>query len=298
MDTLLDTLLSSQLLIAALVLAAIYSLIALGLNLIYGTMRLLNVAHGEVMMLGGYVSYWAFVQFGIGPLVSMFGAMLLAGALGALSYLTIFKALVRNRELAARLESNSLLIFFGFSIIIQNLLSIVFSADQRSYPYLDSIVPLGEARVELNRLVVLGIGAAATAACVIFFRFSRMGLAVRALIQQRDAAALIGIDAEKINLLVFSLGFAIAGLAGSLIGMTSAISPFSGFPYTISAFIVIILGGLGNLAGGLLGAAVLALVEIYGVALTASAYRSILVYGVFIAILLVRPQGLLGRRAA
>jgi len=298
MDTLLDTLLSSQLLIAALVLAAIYALIALGLNLIYGTMRLLNVAHGEVMMLGGYVSYWAFVQFGIGPLVSMFGAMLLAGALGALSYLTVFKALVRNRELAARLESNSLLIFFGFSIIIQNLLSIVFSADQRSYPYLDSIVPLGDARVELNRLVVLAVGAAATVACVIFFRFSRMGLAVRALIQQRDAAALIGIDAEKINLLVFSLGFAIAGLAGSLIGMTSAISPFSGFPYTISAFIVIILGGLGNLAGGLLGAVVLALVEIYGVALTASAYRSILIYGVFIAILLVRPQGLLGRKAA
>ena len=298
MDTLLDTLLSSQLLIAALVLAAIYALIALGLNLIYGTMRLLNVAHGEVMMLGGYVSYWAFVQFGIPPLVSMFGAMLLSAALGALSYLTIFKAVVRNRELAARLESNSLLIFFGFSIIIQNLLSIVFSADQRSYAYLDSIVPLGEARVELNRLVVLAIGAAATAACVIFFRFSRLGLAVRALIQQRDAAALIGIDAEKINLLVFSLGFAIAGLAGSLVGMTSAISPFSGFPYTISAFIVIILGGLGNLAGGLLGAVVLAVVEIYGVALTASAYRSIMIYGVFIAILLVRPQGLLGRKAA
>lgn len=298
MDRLLDTLLSSQLLIAALVLAAIYALIALGLNLIYGTMRLLNVAHGEIMMLGGYVSYWSFTQLHIGPLFSMFAAMLLAAVLGALTYLTVFKALVRNRELAARLESNSLLIFFGFSIIIQNLLSIVFSADPRSYPYLDSIVPVGDARVELNRLVVLGIGVEATAACVIFFRFSRMGLAVRALIQQRDAASLIGIDAEKINLLVFSLGFAIAGLAGSLIGMTSAISPFSGFPYTISAFIVIILGGLGNLAGGLLGAVVLALVEIYGAALTASAYRSILVYGVFIAILMIRPQGLLGRRAA
>lgn len=298
MNTLLHTLLSSQLLIAALVLAAIYALIALGLNLIYGTMRLLNVAHGEVIMLGGYVSYWAFTQFHVGPLVSMFGSMLLAAALGALTYLTVFKALLRNRELAARLESNSLLIFFGFSIIIQNLLSIVFHADQRSYPYLDSIIALGEARVELNRLVVLAVGATATAVCVAFFRFSRLGLAVRALIQQRDAASLIGINADKINLLVFSLGFGIAGLAGSLIGMTSAISPFSGFPYTISAFVVIILGGLGNLGGGLLGAFVLAIVEIYGVALTASAYRSIMVYGVFIAILMIRPQGLLGRRAA
>jgi branched-chain amino acid transport system permease protein len=250
------------------------------------------------MMLGGYVSYWAFTQFGINPMISMIAALLFSGALGALIYLTIFKSVIRDRELAARLESNSLLIFFGFSIIVQNLLSIVFSADQRSYPFLDSIVPIGDARVELNRLVVLAIGAAATAACVVFFRFSRMGLAIRALIQQRDAAALIGIDAEKVNLLVLSLGFAIAGLAGSLISMTSAISPFSGFPYTISAFIVIILGGLGNLAGGMLGAVLLAVVEIYGVAFTASAYRSILIYGVFIAILLVRPQGLLGRRAA
>lgn len=290
-------LVSSQLFIAALVLAAIYALIALGLNLIYGTMRLLNVAHGEIMMLGAYVSYWAFVELGIGPLVSMFASVILAGGLGALCYHTIFKSIVRNRALAARLESNSLLIFFGFSIIIQNLLSLAFNADQRSYPYLDTIVPIGDARIEMNRLVVLGVGAAATAACVGFFRYSRLGLAVRAVIQQRDAASLIGIDSEKINLLVFSLGFGIAGLAGSLVGMASVISPFSGFPYTISAFIVIILGGLGNLAGGLLGAVLLAFVEIYGVALTSSAYRSILMYGVFIAILLVRPQGLFGRKA-
>ena len=102
----MDTLLSPQLLIAALVLAAIYALIALGLNLIYGTMRLLNVAHGEIMMLAGYVSYWAFVRLGIGPLVSMIAAMLIAAILGALCYLTIFRAVVRNRQLAARLESN------------------------------------------------------------------------------------------------------------------------------------------------------------------------------------------------
>jgi branched-chain amino acid transport system permease protein len=294
----MDTLFSSQLLVAMLVLAAVYALIALGLNLIYGTMRLLNVAHGEIMMLGGYVSYWAFVKLGIVPLISMLAAILLTAILGALCYLTIFKAVVRNRALAARLESNSLLIFFGLSIIIQNLLSLSFSADPRSYAYLDAIIPIIGARVELNRLVELAIGAAATAACVIFFRYSRLGLAIRALIQQRDAASLIGIDAEKINLLVFSLGFAIAGLAGSLVGMTTAISPFGGFSYTISAFIIIILGGLGNLAGGLLGAVLLSFVEIYGVAATSSAYRSILVYGVFIAILLVRPQGLLGRKSA
>jgi branched-chain amino acid transport system permease protein len=294
----MDVFFSTQLLIAALVLAAVYALIALGLNLIYGTMRLLNVAHGEIMMLGGYVSYWLFVRLNISPLISMIAAFAFTAALGALCYLTIFKAVVRNRALAARLEANSLLIFVGLSIIIQNVLSIFFSADLRSYPFLVQVISVGDARVEVNRLVVLAIGWAATLACVLFFRLSRLGLAIRALIQQRDAASLIGIDAEKINLLVFSLGFGIAGMAGSLIGMTSSISPFTGFPYTISAFIVIILGGLGDLVGGLLGAAMLAFIEIYGVALTSSAYRSILVYGVFIAILIVRPQGLLGRRAA
>src|ERR1700748_1197841 len=100
-------LLSPQLLIAALVLAAIYALIALGLNLIYGTMRLLNVAHGEIMMLAGYVSYWAFGRLDINPLLSMIAARAITAALGALCYLTIFKTVVRNRQLAERLESNS-----------------------------------------------------------------------------------------------------------------------------------------------------------------------------------------------
>ena len=294
----MDELLSPQLLIAALVLAAIYALIALGLNLIYGTMRLLNVAHGEIMMLGGYVSYEAFELAGIGPLWSMFAAMALGAVLGALCYLTVFRLVLRDRALAARLESNSLLIFFGFSIIVQNLLSLAFSADPRSYPFLDNILTIGTAHIEANRLFVLGVGAVATGACTLFFRYNRLGLATRALIQQRDAAALVGIDADRINLLIFCIGFAMAGLAGSLLSATSTINPFGGFSYTISAFIVIILGGLGDLLGGLIGAVLLAFIEIYGVALTSSAYRSTLIYGVFILILLIRPQGLLGRRTA
>jgi branched-chain amino acid transport system permease protein len=293
----MDQLASTQLLLSALILASIYALVALGLNLIYGTMRLLNVAHGDLMMLGGYFSYWVFQLVGIGPLLSMFGAVLLTAVLGAACYLIIVRYVIRNRELAARLEANSLLIFFGFAIIIQNGLSMAFSSDPRSYGYLNSILAVGDARVELNRLAVLGLGAIASAGCVLFFQFSRFGLATRALIQQRDAASLVGINADRIQLLVFCIGFGMAGLAGSLVSMTETVTPFGGFPYTISAFVVIILGGLGNLGGGILGAVLLAIIEIYGVALTSAAYRSILLYGVFIAVLLIRPQGLLGRSA-
>lgn len=293
----MDQLVSTQLLISALVLASIYALVALGLNLIYGTMRLLNVAHGDLMMLGGYFSYWTFQLVGLGPLWSMFGAVALTATLGAACYLSIVRYVIRNRELAARLEANSLLIFFGFAIIIQNGLSMAFTSDPRSYGYLNTILSVGDARVELNRLAVLGLGAVATAACVLFFQFSRFGLATRALIQQRDAASLVGINADRIQLLVFCVGFGMAGLAGSLVSMTETVTPFGGFPYTISAFVVIILGGLGNLGGGILGAILLAIIEIYGVALTSAAYRSILLYGVFITILVLRPQGLLGRSA-
>lgn len=291
----MDQLASTQLLLSALILASIYALVALGLNLIYGTMRLLNVAHGDLMTVGGYFSYWTFHFFGIGTLWSMFGAILVTALLGALCYLSIVRYVIRKRDLAARLEANSMLIFFGIAIILENGLSMAFTSDPRSYGYLTQIFAVGDARVELNRLAALGLGAIATMGCVLFFQISRFGLATRALIQQRDAASLVGINADRIQLVVFCIGFGLAGLAGSLVSMTETVTPFGGFPYTISAFVVIILGGLGNLGGGVLGAVLLAAIEIYGVALTSAAYRSILLYGVFIAILLLRPQGLLGR---
>jgi branched-chain amino acid transport system permease protein len=291
----MEVLLSGQLLVAMLVLASLYALIAMGLNLVYGTMRLLNVAHGEIVMLGGYVAYWGTTRLGIGPIGSIPIAMLLAAMLGAVVYLALFRRVLLTRKLAARVEANSLLVFFGVSVIVQNLTALAFTANVRSYAYLENIVRLGNVSVTANRLVTLAIAGGACAACALFFRMTRMGLAVRALIQQRDAAALVGIDAQRINLGVFALGFALAGLAGTLVSMGEQISPFVGFPYTISAFVIIILGGLGNIFGGLVGALILAAVEVYGVALTSASFRSILVYGVFTAILLVRPEGLLGR---
>ena len=294
----MDVLLSGQLLIAALGLGALYALVALGLNLIYGTMRLLNVAHGEILMLGGYVAYWAATSLGIGPLAAIPLAMALAAALGAAIYRLLFRRVLRRTRVLARIEANSLLVFFGISVIIQNLTALDFTANDRSYVYLDRIVQFGDVSVAANRLVSLAIALAACAACLAFFRLSIAGLAIRALIQQRDAAALVGINVDRVNLQVFALGFALAALAGVLVSMGEQISPFIGFPFTISAFVIVILGGLGNLYGGILGALILAVVEVYGVALTSASFRSILVYGVFIAILLLRPAGLLGRAAA
>ena len=288
-------LLSGQLLAAVLLLASLYALVALGLNLVYGTMRLLNVAHGELVMLGGYVAYWGFARLGISPLLSAPLAMLAAAALGALIYQAVIRRLFRSTRVLARVEANSLLVFFGISVVIQNLTALAFTANQRGYAYLDNVLTVGELRIEANRVVAFAVAAVVCLACALFFRFARTGLAMRAVMQQREAAALVGIDIDRVNLQVFALGFALAALAGALVSMMQQISPFMGFPFTVSAFVVIILGGLGNLMGSIIGALLLAAVEVYGIALISPSYRSILVYGVFVAVLLLRPQGLLGR---
>jgi branched-chain amino acid transport system permease protein len=291
----LSVIFSAQLLASVLVLASLYALVAIGLNLVYGTMRLLNVAHGELVMLGGYVAYWAFAQWAISPLLAALAAMAIAAAGGALLYIAVIRRLFRSPSLLARIESNSLLLFFGISIIIQNVTALAFTANSRGYSYLDQVIEIGDARITANRLATLAVAGVASLACALFFRYARSGMAMRAIIQQRDAAALVGIDVDRINVQVFALGFALAALAGALISMSQQISPFMGFPFTVSGFVIIILGGLGNLTGSIFGSLILAAVEVYGVTLISPSFRSILVYGVFIAALLLRPQGLLGR---
>ncbi len=292
----MEYLLSLQLLVSALLLGAIYALIATGLNLIYGTMRLLNVAHGDLVMVGAFTAYWVFVLTGIGPIWSIAAAMAIAIAIGVLTYYGLFSRMLRGGVVVERLEANSLLIFFGIAVVLQNVATLVFTATPRGYAYLDEVVHFAGASVTMNRLVALATALACVIAVILFFRFTDLGLALRAMIQSRDASMIVGIKVERVNLVSFCLGFALASLGGVLISMNETIGPFMGLPYTIAAFVVVILGGLGNLMGGLVGGLLLGAMETFGVALLGPSFRAILVYGVFILILLLRPEGLFGRR--
>jgi branched-chain amino acid transport system permease protein len=292
----LDALLSGQLLAAALVTGALYALTALGLNLVYGTMRLLNVAHGDLVMIGAYVAFWAFSLLALSPLLSIFAAAALAALFGAALYYGLFQRLLEGGKAAQRLEANSLLLFFGVSVIVQNLAALQFSATPRGFQYLGDVYRFGNVAVTGNRIAAFAVAIVICFGFVAFLRFHVTGLAIKALIQRRDAAAIVGVNVERVQVLSLCLGFATAAVAGALVSMTEQISPFMGFPFTIAAFVVIILGGLGNVTGGIAAGFLLGVLETYGVALTSSAYRSILIYGVFVLILLVRPQGLLGGR--
>ena len=291
-----DVLLSGQLLFAALVTGSLYALVALGLNLVYGTMRMLNVAHGDLVMLGAYAAFWAFSLLGVSPLLAAPFIVLGGAGVGWGLYRILFRRLLGGFGAnAARMEGNSLLLFFGLSIIVQNVAAAAFTPNNRGYTYLENVVHLGAVSMTVNRLTALVIAATACMGVALFLGRSVLGIAMRAVIERRDAARVVGVDVDRVQAISFALGFGTAALAGVLVSMLEQFSPFSGFQFTIAGFIVIILGGLGNLMAGLLAALLLGMVETYGVALTSANLRSVLLYGLFVATLLLFPNGLLAR---
>jgi branched-chain amino acid transport system permease protein len=291
-----DVLLSGQFLAAAIVTGSIYAMVALGLNLVYGTMRLINIAHGDLLMVGAYVAFWGFNLLGISPLIAAVLAGLLTGALGAALYFGLFKRMLQSSKFERRLEANSLLIFIGASVILQNLFSLAFTGTSRGYQYLDAVIHIGTISITANRLASFIVSALVCAGTLIFLRLSVNGLAIEALIQKRDAAVVVGVDVDRIQIGSLFFGFAVAGVAGALVSMNVEITPFMGFPFTIASFVVVILGGLGNIFGGVLAGFVVGAIEVYGVALTSSGWRSILIYAIFVAALVLRPEGMLTAR--
>lgn len=275
-----------------------YALIALGLNLVYGTTRLLNIAHGEFVMLGGFVAYFGFVTSGLNPLLSIFLAAVLLALLAWVLYRGLLRKLLEKYPTLEQLEANSLLIFFGFSIIIQGLAAWAFTPTAKGYSYLDTVIHLGNAVIMLNRLTATVIGLLVCLGIWLFLSLHPIGLAMRGLIDQRQAARVVGVNIDRVQLVSLILGFGTAAIAGVLISMSEQITPYMGAPLLIGAFVVAIMGGLGRIGGGIIAAFVLSSVETFGVALTSPSFRSILLYGLFVAVLLLRPNGLFGRSVA
>lgn len=295
----LDSLLSAQLVFAAAVLGGLYALIGLGLNLVYGTMRLLNIAHGDILMLGAFAGFWWFTLTGLSPLVALPLIAGLGAGLGLALYFLLFRGQLAQGLDAPVIEARSLLIFFGVSVVVQNTTALMFTTTPRAYRHLDEVYRIGDLAMTGNRIAALAVSLALLAGMLAFLRTSIFGLEIRALIQHREAARVVGIDVERIQMLAIGLGFASAAVAGALLSMTEQTTPFMGFRFTIAAFVIVILGGLGNIRGGILAGFLLAIVEIYAVTIFSAEARSILIYGAFVFAIVLRPQGLLGtvRRA-
>jgi len=275
-----------------LLLGGLYALIAVGLNLQYGLMRVLNVAHGEFLMLGGYVTYVLHVNMGMDPLLSLVvsGPVVFAAGVGVHGLL--YRRLLRQERTREELEANSLLISFGLLFILQNGALLVFSADLRGYQYLDRPLRILGTVFPTNRVVAFVTAAVITTLLFLFLHRTLTGAAVRALMQDPVGARLIGVRVPRLHALCFGLGVGLAAVSGSLLSMLFELTPFVGLPYTITALVVIILGGLGSVGGSLLGGLILGVVEALGVYFTAPDLRMVISYGVLALVLVLRPYGL------
>jgi branched-chain amino acid transport system permease protein len=278
-----------------LLVGALYGLAAAGLSLVFGVMKVLNVSHGELLMLGGYGSFWLFTLYGIDPFVSL----LLIGpalfAIGVALHLGLFTHLTRFDE-ETKIK-NSLLIGFGLSLVLQNLAIRLWTADERGITtfYSGWVLRLGEINLPWNRLGNFAVAFLLILALHLFLTRTYLGKGIRATAEDWQAATLMGIDIRRTYLLAFALGTALAGAAGTLVTVGYAVSPVIGLEWTLRALVVIVLSGLGSVMGTFLGGLLLGVAEATSVLYIGGAYREVVGLVLFVLVLLVRPQGLFGK---
>ncbi|SEB14033.1 ABC transporter permease [Variovorax sp. YR216] len=278
-----------------LIIGNIYALLAVGLALIFGVSHLINFAHGSVYTVGAYIG-WAAITWLRTPLpVTILLVVIGAGLLGML----IERVGLRPLQGAARIAP--LLATIGISFVLDILVQLAFSPDPRALPTQlpDWRLQIGSGTIGALDLLIAGIGIASAALLFGFLRFTRLGWAVRATAQDRDAALQMGVDVNRVNQTVFAIASALGGLAGLLVGMYyNNISPAMSFQATLKGVVATVVGGVGNVPGAIVGSMLLGLIESYGVALFGTPYRNLFAFALLLAILLWKPNGLLGRRKA
>jgi branched-chain amino acid transport system permease protein len=290
----------AELTFSGLITGGVYALVALGLNLQYGLMRILNIAHGEFLMVGAFITWWAQSALGVSPLLMVPVSFALLMAAGLLIHRLTFRRLTRTSPNLDIFEARGLMVSFGLMFLVQNFAQALWGGDLRGYDFMaDPVVipgPGGGAQFAANKLLLLALALAFSAALITVLRKTLYGKGVRALMQSPTGAQLVGIDTGRLHPLMFGVGLGLSGVAGCLLSMTYTISPSMGEPYTVTALIVITLGGFGSMTGALVGGLALGVIEAFGMHFTSPSLKSLLSYGIFIAVLLWRPNGLFTRK--
>ncbi len=282
--------LALQLLIQGILLGGIYGLIAVGLSLIFGVMGVINFAHGQMMVMGMYVSYWILVIFGLDPYLSL---VLVAAAVFLMGY--VIQATVVNRILDFP-EAMQVVPLVSLGLILENAALLFWGPDHRSPQTAWSLlsVQMGDVMVDVSRLMAFGLAIIITGLIFWFLKKSDLGKSIRAAADNRTGAVLVGIRVDRINNLSFALGAATTGAAGALLIPLIPVSPHLGHDFTLTAFVVVILGGMGNLAGALVGGLILGVAESMSTLWLPATLKHVVSFSLLILIMLFRPQGLFG----
>ena len=282
----------TQILFNALILSATYALIALGITLIFSIMNVLNFAHGQMFMIGGFAVYYVYGvyhwPFALGLVVAAVGV----GLIGVVFEVVFFR---RVRRIARR-EENSMLLAVGTALLLENVALFAFGEKERGVPdVVEGVYRLGGAFLPAQRLLVLAIALVLIGALLAFVQYTRPGRAMRALAQDREATLLMGVNVDRISTLGFGLGAGLAGLAGALLVTLSGVNSGIGSTITTKAFIMIMIGGAGVVAGSIAGAILLGLAEAIGYAFLPGSITYLLIFVALIVFLILRPQGLMGK---
>lgn len=284
-----------DILIGGAILGAIFALISVGLNLQYGVTRILNIAHGDFLMLGAYVTFFFFSFYGVNPLVTLLISGPVVFFLGILIQIVVFRRLVYISKSAEELEFRSLLACFGLSFIIQNVVRYIFGITPIGSPYLSEAVNIFGATFQLNMIVAAIISIAISVAMYFLLRSTRAGLVMRATVEEPTGAQIVGINILRVHALSFGLGAFLSAIAGSMWSMIySDMTPYRGPIFTFIALAIIVLGGMGSFVGSLVGGFLLGYIYYITYKWEPLLYMAV-VYIFLLIMLIVRPKGLFGK---
>jgi branched-chain amino acid transport system permease protein len=281
-----------QSLLSGILIGGVYALIGIGLTLIFGVMRVINFAHGDILMVGMYVTYLLFTLLGIDPFVSVlisFPLMFLFGG--------VLQKVFINRVLNA-VAQNQILLTIGLGLVMSNSMMLIFTSDYKILTTSYSSATLqvgGGVSVSTPLLISFLITAAITATLYWFLMKTDTGQAIRATAQDREAAQLMGINVKRMSIIAFGLGAALAGTAGALISPTYYIFPQVGGVFTLKAFVITVLGGMGSVVGATLGGILIGITESMSAVYISSGWKDVVVFVLFLLVLLFKPTGLMGK---
>ena len=282
----------AQVLINGLILGGLYACVAAGFSLVWGVLNVINLLHGTMVVLGSYLAWLAWREFGVHPLVALPAVALITAALGALVQAGLLNAVVGAPVLI------TLVVTFGLNLMLNDALLVGFGADYRTIrpAWSAGTALLGSLRIPLDRAMAATTALAMTALLWLLLRRSWLGRAIVAVRMDGDAAALMGIRVRRVYIATFALGAGLAGAAGALLGLVFPISPLASEAYLGTAFTVCVLGGLGSVVGAVAGGLALGLIESVAGLYLGSANASIASFVLLILLLAVRPDGLFGRK--
>lgn len=279
--------------IGGLLIGGIYSLVSMGLSLQYGVAKVFNIAHGEFMMLGAFITYWL-QGLGVNPLIPILIVAPVMFIVGFILYRTVFTGIRVRSPNPGVFESNGLLAAFGLYFIVQNIGVLIWGSTPQAYSFLNTTVGVGPSDFRINRIVAAAFAVGIGLIFYLFLASTRSGKAIRAAAQDSATAGLMGVDINYVLALCFGFGAAMAGIAGALISTCQQISTTMGLQYTVIATVVITLGGMGSIPGSFIGGFILGIVGT-GVAYWQPGLAVAAYYVIFIVLLLVRPKGIMGR---